>query len=203
MLTSMGNLALVYRDQGKHAQAEELFNQVLESRRRTLGEEHPDTLGSRYQVAELYFMQGKYTQAEELCKKTLGTMRRVLGDGNRNTLMSWHLLGGIQIGQHKYAEAESTLRDALAADEKAGQERYYRYSTQSRLGASLTGQGKYDAAEPVVLSGYEGMIRLRDSIAADDLFLLQSAGDWVVELYERWGKPQKAAEWRQRIGSQR
>ena len=56
-------------------------------------------------------------------------MRRVLGDGQLRTLLSWHLLGGIQLGQRKYVEAEKTLRDALAADEKAGNETYLRFST--------------------------------------------------------------------------
>jgi hypothetical protein len=31
--------------------------------------------------------------------------------------------------------------------------------------------------------------------------VLADAGKRVVQLYERWGKPEKAAEWREQLGS--
>jgi len=45
-LTSMGNLASTYRNQGRWKEAEELDVQVMETRKRVLGEEHPSTLTS-------------------------------------------------------------------------------------------------------------------------------------------------------------
>lgn len=45
-LTSMHNLALAFREQGRWADAEELEAQVLETRKIKLGPEHPDTLSS-------------------------------------------------------------------------------------------------------------------------------------------------------------
>ena len=43
-LDSMANLTLTYRDQGRWEEAEELLLQVMETRSRMLGDEHPDTL---------------------------------------------------------------------------------------------------------------------------------------------------------------
>ena len=40
----MNNLADVYDEEGKYAQAEALYSQTLEIQRRVLGPEHPDTL---------------------------------------------------------------------------------------------------------------------------------------------------------------
>jgi hypothetical protein len=40
-LTSMGNLALTYSNQGRWKEAEELEVQVIETRKRVLGDEHP------------------------------------------------------------------------------------------------------------------------------------------------------------------
>ena len=45
-LSSMASLALMYRDQGRWKEAEDLEVQVSEPRKRVLGEEHPPTMSS-------------------------------------------------------------------------------------------------------------------------------------------------------------
>ena len=45
-LTTMGNLACSLCDQGKHAEAEQMFREVLDLQRRVLGPEHPETLAT-------------------------------------------------------------------------------------------------------------------------------------------------------------
>jgi Tetratricopeptide repeat len=53
-LTSMGNLASTYWNQGRWTEAEELNVQELETRKRVLGYEHPDTLTSIGNLASTY-----------------------------------------------------------------------------------------------------------------------------------------------------
>ena len=67
----MNELAELYCDQGKYAQAEPLYTKVLEVQRRVLGEEHPDTLDTMDNLGALYWNQGKYAQAEPLFTKVL------------------------------------------------------------------------------------------------------------------------------------
>ncbi len=62
----MANLASTYRNQGRWTQAKELEVQVMETRKRVLGAEHPDTLTSKVNLASTYRNQGRWTQAEEL-----------------------------------------------------------------------------------------------------------------------------------------
>jgi hypothetical protein len=64
------------------------------------------------------------------------------------------------------------------------------------LGQSLAGAQKYDEAEPLVISGYLGMVQRRDKIPAVSQPDVGSAGDQIVHLYEDWLKPDKAGEWR-------
>lgn len=45
-LTSVGNLALVLRDQRRYDEAEQMNRRALEGREKVLGAEHPDTLTS-------------------------------------------------------------------------------------------------------------------------------------------------------------
>jgi hypothetical protein len=56
---SMSNLALVLGDQSKYAQAEEMHREVLRLRETVLGKEHPNTLTSMSNLANVLRDQGK------------------------------------------------------------------------------------------------------------------------------------------------
>jgi hypothetical protein len=71
----MANLASTYRNQGRWKEAEELEVQVMETRERVLGEEHPDTLTSMANLAVTYRNQGRWDEAEKLEVQVLETSR--------------------------------------------------------------------------------------------------------------------------------
>jgi hypothetical protein len=73
---------------------------------------------------------------------------------------------------------------------------WQRFRATSLLGASLAGQNKYAEAEPLLLDGYQGMAVRKDRMGVPDWFHLDRAREWIVQLYEAWGKPAKAAEWK-------
>ncbi|KAK0745454.1 hypothetical protein B0T18DRAFT_409481 [Schizothecium vesticola] len=50
-LTSMNNLAITWKGQGRHADALALMEDCAQARRRVLGEEHPYTLSTLATVA--------------------------------------------------------------------------------------------------------------------------------------------------------
>ncbi|TGZ78598.1 hypothetical protein EX30DRAFT_299649, partial [Ascodesmis nigricans] len=52
--------------QQRWKEAEELFVQVMEKRKRVLDEEHPDTLSSMANLAATYRKQGRKKKAKEL-----------------------------------------------------------------------------------------------------------------------------------------
>jgi tetratricopeptide (TPR) repeat protein len=58
--TSLNNLALLYRDQGRYEEAEPRFQRALEIREKALGPEHPDVAQSLNNLAGLYHDQGRY-----------------------------------------------------------------------------------------------------------------------------------------------
>ncbi|KAF2187933.1 hypothetical protein K469DRAFT_769813, partial [Zopfia rhizophila CBS 207.26] len=77
MLTSMNNLALTYKDQGRWKEAEVLQVQVMEAskaeelevhvlriRKRVLGADHPSTLSSMANLASTYWNQGRWIEPE-------------------------------------------------------------------------------------------------------------------------------------------
>ena len=61
------------------------------------------------------------------------------------------------------------------------------------------GEKKYAQAEPLVLSGYQGMKERESKMPIGAKAFLKEDADRVVELYTAWGKPQKAAEWREKL----
>jgi len=71
-----------------------------------------------------------------------------------------------------------------------------RFRAASLLGASLAGQKKYAEAEPLLLEGYQGMLARKDRIDVPSRYQLDLAHQWLIQLYQAWGKPDKAAEWK-------
>jgi hypothetical protein len=104
--------------------------------------------------------------------------------------------------QHEWAEAEAPLRDCLKIREAEIPDDWLRFNTVSQLGGSLLGQGRYTEAEPLILSGYEGMKAREAKIPAPAKLRLTEAGNRVVQLYEALGKAEKVREWRTKIEHQ-
>ena len=67
------------------------------------------------------------------------------------------------------------------------------------LGAVLSAQSEYAEAEPLLVSGYQGMIQREATVRFEDRPALSRAGKRIVLLYEEWGKPEKAAEWGEKV----
>ena len=68
---SYNNVAYNLNAQGKHAQAQPLFEKALEIRRRLLTDDHPETALSYNNLAFNLNAQGKYAQAQPLFEKAL------------------------------------------------------------------------------------------------------------------------------------
>ncbi|MBI3400890.1 MAG: serine/threonine protein kinase [Acidobacteria bacterium] len=198
-LNTMNNLAVLYWSQGQREQAEPLFTRALEGMRRVLGEAHPETLRAMSNMATVYQLQGKPAQAELLYTNVLDIQRRVLGESHPDTLTSMNNLALTYLSQRKYVEAETLLRDLVRLFERTVPDSWRRYNSQSLLGASVAGEGKYADAEPLLLSAYQEMLQRQATIPADNRSALQEAGERIVQLYQSWGKGEKAVEWAERL----
>jgi len=193
-LDSMGELATVYSNEGKYPQAEALFNQTLETARRVMGPQSPYTLSFVSGFASAYQRQGKYAMAENYATQALTGRRQVLGPEHPDTMASEADLALAYVSQSKFAEAEPFAHEALDAEKKAQPDDLQRFWAASLLGESLAGQKKYDQAEPLLVEGYQGMLARKDRIAVPDRYRLELSRQWLVQLYQAWGKPDKATQ---------
>ena len=67
------------------------------------------------------------------------------------------------------------------------------------LGTALAALAKYADAEPLLVAGYQGLIRRKAAIPWESRSAPEQAGERIVQLYQDWGKPEKVAEWRQKL----
>ena len=84
-LTSMHNLALMYDEQGRLGEAEKLYVQAIEARKRVLGPEHRDTLISMYNLAIFWDKQGRRSEAMALMESAFEMTTKSLGADHQDT----------------------------------------------------------------------------------------------------------------------
>ena len=66
------------------------------------------------------------------------------------------------------------------------------------LGESLRGLLQYEAAEPLLVRGCSGVLASSEASRRGK----RMAVERVVALYDAWGKPEQAAEWRAKLEAQ-
>jgi eukaryotic-like serine/threonine-protein kinase len=99
--------------------------------------------------------------------------------------------------EKKPAEAELKLRESLTIRRKIQSDDWTTFDTESMLGETLGDQKKYSEAEPLLLSGYEGLKRRETSIPPQEAPRLTRAVERLVKFYDAWGQKDKAAKWRE------
>ena len=82
----MNNYAILLEKTGRMEEAEGMYRQVLEGRRKVLGEEHVDTLMSMNRLAALLMQTGRMEEAEGMFRQVLEVRRKVLGEDHPHTL---------------------------------------------------------------------------------------------------------------------
>ena len=156
----MDGLAMVFREQGKWQEAEDMHRKVLEAMRRTLGENHHDTLCSMNNLANVLQEQGKWQEAEDMHKKVLHARRRTLGEDHHDTLRSMNNLAAALQEQGKWQEAEDLHKKVLEARRRTlGEDHHDTLLSMSNLATVLQEQGKWQEAENMHRKVLEGMRR--------------------------------------------
>jgi tetratricopeptide (TPR) repeat protein len=88
--------------------------QTLARKEKVLGPEHPSTLTSMNNLANVLNRQGKYEEAEAMNRQTLARYEKVLGPEHLNTLTSVHCLAHLLAKQRRIDESLRLYRRASA-----------------------------------------------------------------------------------------
>jgi tetratricopeptide (TPR) repeat protein len=202
-LVSKNNLAMLYKSQGQYAQAEPLFQEAVDGARKKLGLVHPNTQTFIRNLADCYERMKTPAKAEPLLRELAEFWKEQAGTDSIEYAAQLASLGTNLLKQQKAADAETILRDCLAIREKKEPDAWTTFDTQSLLGGALLAQKKYDAAEPLLLKGYEGMKQREAKIPANSKTRVTEALERLVQLYDATGQKDKADEWRKQLEAAR
>jgi CHAT domain-containing protein/tetratricopeptide (TPR) repeat protein len=194
-LVSTSNLASLYRDQGRAAEAEPLFRRVLEVRERVLGQEHPKTLITVGNLADTFLKERRYRDAEPLFRRALEAQTRTLGPDHPNTLDSVNNLALTYNAEGRKAEAEPLYRRTLETRERVlGPEHPSTLGSVNNLAVLYDSQRRYAEAGPLYRRALEAQTR---TLGPDHPLTLKSANNLAV-MYAAQGRNSEAAELYQR-----
>jgi serine/threonine-protein kinase len=189
-------LAVLLQARNKLKEAETLYRQSLGAYRTLRGPEHPTTVAMMNNLAMVLLDLGKLDEAEPLFRDTQRLGRKVYSTGDPFLAYSLFGLGRCLTENNKASEAEQPLREALQICRKTLPKGYWvTGQTENLLGSCVAAQRRYQEAEPFLLGGYEIMKTAKGTPP----HRLGQALNRIVKMYEAWGKPAKAAEWRKKL----
>jgi hypothetical protein len=206
-----------------YAQAELLLSELL-ARARKSADTNPSELESRLaDMAELRYRQQRYAEAETFYRERIeNRLRRPDGEASDTVLGARASLGRLYsdwawaeratsgAAAHERAiEGEKLIREAIAARERDAKfETRRKADLQSRLGGALsvvalTDPGlTADTREPKLLEAEAALQRGQAGMEADKDTEPKYRRDGIerlIRLYEAWPKPDKLAEWKQKL----
>ena len=183
-------LGSAYLSVGEAARAVRQYERALALREATHGANHPDAAACRNQLAVAYRLAGRDAEAARLFEQTPDSAAHASALAAR---------GAMLLREKKPAEAELKLRGCLTIRQKIQPDDWTTFDTKSSLGEALLDQSKFADAEPLLLSGYQGMKQREDTIPSQDKPRLIKALERLVRLYEAWGKEDEAMKWRKEL----
>jgi len=191
--TTLGGLALFEHYGGNYDAAEAIYREVLAADREELGERHTDIGLDMQNLAFVLHDKGDDRGAELLLREAVEIQTEQLGETHKTVAVPMGYLGMTLVMQGNDEEAARWYRESITIDPglltQGGPQRA---ETRGVYGLLMKRSGRYDEAEEHLLGSVEV---LRRRLGPDDIRTLTAVGR-LVELYEAWNKPEKAAEYR-------
>ena len=183
------------REAGDLTRAVPLLEATFTVRQRVLGDDHPDTLTSRNNLAYTYESAGRLDEAIDLYEQILTDRRRVLGDDHPDTLASRNNLAGAYESAGRLDEAIDLYEQTLTDCERVlGDDHPDTLTSRNNLAYTYESAGRLDEA----IDLYEQTLTDRRRVLGDDhpdtlasrnnlAGAYESAGrlDEAIDLYEQ------------------
>lgn len=193
-LATMNDLARVLMEDGELERAKETYCRVYEASKNRFGSEDPNTLRYLHNLSIARMEMGEYSEAEENLQEVLRILRVLYGERNQETIQTTVLYANLLMMQGRFEEAERELcRSVELASTGLPEGNLLRGIACMHFGDCLTHLKKYDQAEEQLLKSYE---RFRMHPGSGEL--ARMASGYLATLYDAWGKPVEADQYRNR-----
>jgi Tetratricopeptide repeat/AAA ATPase domain len=150
---------------------------------------------ARKRLIDVYEKTGKPAEAEKLYQAVLSEKRKASPQDDLDVAFPLMDLSLFLIRNGRAAQAEPVLGEWLAVRREKPKADDWRIAcVRSLQGYCLAQQKKFAEGERLLLEGYETLAKTKD--APKDR--LTEAIDRLIELYEKWNKPQQVESWRKK-----
>lgn len=148
---AINNLAQLYGETGRDADAEPMFNRAIAIMEKAVGLDSVAIAPELNNLAALYQRQQRYAEAEPLFKRALSLSEKQLPPNHPDLGRALNNLATNYEKQDRHAESEALTRRALALYEKAaGPESPAVATLLNNLGQIEKVQERYNDAEPAI-----------------------------------------------------
>ena len=189
-----------YRDRhqlmrtGRFEEALPILERILQARSRFHGLDRYMTMKCQFDVGMVKCLTGQPGAAEPhlvafleyAANRTFITSRRAIASD---------YLAGVRRHQCRLEEAATLIHQSLAIKRKETPDSWTIFNLTSRLGDIVLRQGDHERAEPLMLSGYKGVLAREAKIGPQFRSVITRAAKRLVTLYEEWDKPEEADKW--------
>src|SRR5262249_51024222 len=148
--------------------------------------------------------QGRLPSAAEVLHELVARRRKALPKNERQAGDAMVDLARVLLSDSKPQEAETLFREALATHQRVLPQRHWQLALdQGHLGVTLTVQQNYAEAEPLLLAEHRDLKAQEQSLHSSVKTWIPYFHERLIELYDAWGKPEQAAEWRKKLEAAR
>jgi tetratricopeptide (TPR) repeat protein len=188
------SLGRIFLEQGRLTAADSVYDVARTKLRDLYDPPHPYLAKVTWGEGEVRRRQGRLAAAEQLFQDAQTAVREVYPPGHQSRARPMVSLGQIRMEQGRLAVADSLFQEALAVRTKAfGDDNWLVAVTRGELGRCRTRQVRYSEADSLLTTAYDV---LRTKRPEDERYR-RRVRTALVELYEKWGKPQRAERYRQ------
>lgn len=117
-VASLESLAELRREQGRYAEAYDLYHRVLAQKRRRLGEADPEIAATLGRLGEVCSELQRFEEAEKRLAEALAVARRAPGGGGLSVADALKRLGVLARERARFALADSYFAEALKVERR-------------------------------------------------------------------------------------
>ncbi|KAL7272577.1 hypothetical protein RUND412_004599 [Rhizina undulata] len=188
-------IGLAYDDLGYYKEAEALHQIAFTGFDKTLGKDHPSTLDTINNMANVFINQGRYEEALELHQRALAGREKALAKDHPSTLDTVHNMAIVFRIQGRYEEALELHQRALAGHEKAlGKDHPSTLDTVHNMAIVFINQGRYEEA----LELYKRVLAGREKALGKDHPSTLDTVHNLASLFDDQGRYEESLELHQR-----
>ena len=136
---------------GREEEAGKLLEEALAIARRTLGEDHDETLKIKGALANALSGQRRYSEAEVLFLDVIEKRKRLFGADKPATLVALSNLSGVYLAQDRYEDSVRLDAEILEMRRRTvGEDHPQTLESMNNLAACLIALERYEEARPIL-----------------------------------------------------